>query len=72
MSKELVSRSPDLKRLRDEGFAIGVTQSGYLVVKNVPYVNSSREIKLGILVSELTLANDVTTTPSTHAHSFRW
>jgi len=66
MSQELVNRSPDLKRLRDEGYAVEVTKSGYLMVRNVPYTNSSREIKFGTLVSELTLANDVTTAPSTH------
>ncbi|MFZ0774022.1 MAG: ThiF family adenylyltransferase [Candidatus Sulfotelmatobacter sp.] len=70
MSKELIDRSADLRRLRDEGFTVEVTKSGCLVVRNIPYVNSSREIKYGILVSELTLANDVTTTPSTHVIHF--
>jgi molybdopterin/thiamine biosynthesis adenylyltransferase len=70
MSHELVNHNPDLKRLRDEGYAIEVTQSGYLVVRSVPYVNSSREIKFGILVSELTMANDVTMKPSTHVIYF--
>jgi molybdopterin/thiamine biosynthesis adenylyltransferase len=70
MSQELVNRSPDLKRLRDEGFAIEVVQPAYLVVRDVPYVNSSREVKLGILVSELSLANDVTIKPTTHVIFF--
>lgn len=70
MSQELVNRSPDLKRLRDEGFAIEVVQPAYLVVRDVPYVNSNREVKLGILVSELSLANDVTTKPTTHVIYF--
>lgn len=70
MSQELVNRSSDLKRLRDEGFAVAVTKSGYLVVRGIPYVNSGRQIKYGILVSELTLANDVTAAPSTHVIHF--
>lgn len=70
MSQELVNRSPDLKRLRDEGFAIEVVKPAYLVVRNIPYVNSNREIKYGILVSELTLAGDVTTKPETHVIYF--
>jgi hypothetical protein len=70
MSQELVNRSPDLKRLRDEGFAIEVVQPAYLVVRDVPYVNSRREVKVGILVSELSLANNVTTKPTTHVIFF--
>lgn len=69
MSQQLINRSSDLKRLRDEGYDVEV-RSNYLLIKNVPYVNSSKEIKFGMLVSELTLAGDVTTTPSTHVAMF--
>ncbi len=69
MSQQLISRSPDLKQLRDEGYDIEV-RSTFLLIKNVPYVNCNKEIKFGTLVSELTLAGDVTTTPSTHAAYF--
>ncbi|WP_392476191.1 ThiF family adenylyltransferase [Nostoc sp. C110] len=69
MSQQLISRSIDLKRLQDEGFDLEIN-SGYLLVKNIPYLNSNREIKYGMLVSELTLAGDVTTKPSTHVIEF--
>jgi hypothetical protein len=69
MSQQLISRNPDLKRLRDEGYDVEV-RSGYLLVKSVPYLNSKREVKRGTLVSELTLAGDVTTRPSTHVALF--
>lgn len=69
MSQERINRSPDLKRLRDEGYDVSV-KSGFLLIRNVPYVNSKREVRYGTLVSELTLAGDVTTTPSTHVVSF--
>ena len=65
MSQLLISRSPDLKKLRDEGFNIEI-RSGFVLVKDVPYVNGERAIKRGTLVSELTLAGDVTAAPSTH------
>ena len=68
MSQQLISRSPDLKRLRDDGFDIEI-RANYLLM-NVPYVNSAKEIKRGILVSELTLAGDVTAAPSTHVVDF--
>src|SRR5262245_10175826 len=69
MSQQLINRSPDLKRLRDNGFAVEV-RSGRLLLDRVPYVNSAREVKRGTLVSELTLAGDVTTKPSTHVIDF--
>lgn len=70
MSHRLINHSADLKRLRDEGYDVEV-RLNLLLIKNVPYVNSSREIKLGTIVdSELSLAGDVTTTPSTHVVHF--
>ena len=69
MSQPLISRSPDLKQLRDEGYDIEI-RSTYLLIKTVPYVNSSKEIKFGTLVSDLSLAGDVTTTPSDHVMRF--
>lgn len=69
MSHPLINHSPDLKRLRDEGFDLEV-RSGFLLVKGVPYVNGAKEVKRGTIVSELTLAGDVTTKPGTHVAFF--
>jgi hypothetical protein len=69
MSQQLINRSPDLKRLRDEGYDVEV-RSNYLLIKHVPYVNAKKEIDFAILVSELSMAGDVTTRPSTHVASF--
>jgi hypothetical protein len=69
VSHLLISHSPDLKRLRDEGYNLEI-QSGFLLVKQVPYVNSKREVHRGILVSNLILAGDVTTRPDTHVAYF--
>lgn len=69
MSQKLISRSADLKRLRDEGVQIEV-RDGFLLVHSVPYVDSDRKIKYGILVSELTLAGDATSKPETHVINF--
>jgi hypothetical protein len=69
MSQQLISHNPDLKKLRDEGYDVEV-RSGYLLVKDVPYVNVRREVRRGILVSTLTLAGDVTTTPDNHVAYF--
>ena len=46
MSHQIISRSPDLKQLRDEGYDIEV-KSGYLFIKDVPYVGSDKRIASG-------------------------
>jgi ThiF family len=70
MSQRLISLSADLKRLRDEGHEVEV-RSGFLVIGHVPYVTPERQVDFGELVSELTLAGDVTSTPSSHVAMFR-
>lgn len=69
MSHALISRSPDLRRLRDEGYDI-VVRAGHLVVRDVPYVDANAQVQRGVLVTNLTLANDVTTEPNTHVMLF--
>lgn len=70
MSRKLISRSADLQQLRDEGYDIEIRSGRFLLVKSIPYVNSRKEVSLGILVSTLTLAVDTTTTPSDHVVSW--
>ncbi len=69
MSHKLINRSADLKQLRDEGYDIEI-RSGHLLVKFVPYLNSEKQVKRGILVSKLTLAGDVTARPADHVAYF--
>ena len=65
MSPRPTSRSSDLRRLVDDGFDVEI-RDGHLLVHDVPYVTSTRQIARGTLVSTLDLAGDVTVTPSTH------
>lgn len=69
MSQQLISRSPDLKRLRDDGYEVEINGS-YLVLNHVPYVNSDRAVAYGTLVSTLTLGGDVAVRPDTHVAMF--
>lgn len=69
MSRKQISLSPDLKRLRDEGYDIEI-RAAYLLVKGVPYVTPNKEVKRGTLVSKLTLAGDVTARPDNHVIMF--
>lgn len=69
MSQRPINRSADLKKLRDEGYNLEV-RSGCLLVKDVPYVNSRKEVQRGILVIKLVLADDQTGLPDTHQAYF--
>lgn len=70
MSQQLINHSPDLKRLRDEGYEIEV-RGGYLLIHHIPFVNQNKQIQYGILVSTLTLSsNNRTTTPDNHVIYF--
>src|SRR5437762_1059166 len=69
MSHPLISRSPDLRRLREEGYDIEI-RSNYLLVKQVPYVTTDKVVERGTLVSELSTSGSITITPNTHVVSF--
>jgi molybdopterin/thiamine biosynthesis adenylyltransferase len=69
MSQRPINRSADLKKLRDEGYDLEV-RSGCLLVKDVPFVNSRKEVVRGILVIKLVLADDQTGRPDTHVAYF--
>src|SRR4051812_15010387 len=71
MSQQLINHSPDLKRLRDEGYEIEV-RSGHLLAHHIPYVNSSCQVAFGVLVSELTLSSNFQTArPGNHVIHFQ-
>ena len=62
MSPEPFSRSPDLKRLRNEGYFVQI-RGGLLIMREVPYVNERREVLTGTLISSLNMAGDQTRVP---------
>jgi hypothetical protein len=45
-------------------------RANYLLVHSVPYVNEQKQVAFGTLVSELTLAGDVTVRPGNHVIHF--
>lgn len=69
MSQQLINHSPDLKRLRDEGYEIEI-RGGYLLIHHVPFLDHHKQLKYGTLVSTLTLSGNRTCTPDTHVISF--
>lgn len=69
MSHALISLNPDLLRLQNEGYEVEV-RSGHLLIHSVPYVNAKGEIALGTLVSDLTMAGNLTSRPGSHVAMF--
>lgn len=69
MSQQLINLSPDLVRLRDDGYEVSI-EHGHLVVRNVPYVNSNKQVHFGILVSTLTVSGNQTNRPDNHVIMF--
>ncbi len=69
MSHRLINRSTDLKRLQDEGYDIEI-RSGFLLLKDVPYVNERRQVERGTLISKLDLSGDATIRPENHVAFF--
>src|SRR5262245_48690944 len=69
MSLQLISRNDDLRRLRDEGYFVQV-RGNFLLVRDVPYVDSTRAIRVGCLISSLNMAGDRTLSPDTHVVHF--
>lgn len=65
MSQKPFNLNPDIKKLRDEGYFVQKV-GGLLLMREVPYVNSQRQLKTGTLISSLTMAGDETRPPDTH------
>jgi hypothetical protein len=70
MSQRLVSLNADLSRLRAEGYDVAIGTSKHLLVRNVPYVNSTKQVKRGTIVSDLDLAGETTVQPKSHVVFF--
>ena len=69
MSHRLIDHNGDLRRLRDEGYNIDI-HAGYLIARDIPYVNARCEIRRGILATSLDLSGDRTNRPSDHTIKF--
>lgn len=52
MSRQLINRSPDLARLREDGYDIAV-KAGHLLMHDVPYLDAQRQVRRGMLIDIL-------------------
>lgn len=68
-ASRLVRNSPDLQRLVDDGYTVRIV-NGYLVIDDIPYVDSAREVQWGSFVCPLDLSGDQVAKPSNHVMAF--
>lgn len=52
MFQKLVSHNPDLRRLVEKGYAVAF-DSNYLIVRDIPYLDNTSELKIGSIVTKL-------------------
>ena len=62
---KIIDHNEDLSQLHRDGYSISVIQ-GYLVINNIPYVNSEKKIKYGRIITELAISGDKTLPPPHH------
>lgn len=65
MSRRPIALSPDLQRLQNEGYDLDI-RDGFLLVRDVPFVDAQRRVRRGVLVLKLKLSGDVADKPDDH------
>jgi ThiF family len=65
VSRKLIDHSPDLLRLRSEGYEIQYKE-GFLIASSIPYLNSDGKLGFGALACELSFQNNVANPPAAH------
>lgn len=65
MFQKLVSHNADLRRLVERGCAVAF-HGAYLVVRDVPYLDSGRKLQVGAIVTKLVLVDKVNATLEDH------
>lgn len=69
MPHRLINLNNDLQQLFEEGHALEI-KHGFLLVHDIPYLDSQGKIQRGTLVSTLNLSGDQVYPPETHVMSF--
>lgn len=53
MFQKLVNHNPDLLQLVEKGHAVGFDSKGYLIIRDIPYLDQDLALQWGTIVSEL-------------------
>lgn len=65
MFHQLVSHNEDLRRLVEKGYAVAM-DSGYLVVRDIPYLDVQRQLQWGAFVAKLEFIDKLTVQQDDH------
>lgn len=65
MLKTLASHNPDLQRLLEKGYALTI-DSNYLVVRDIPYLDSAGQLQWSAFVGKLVLEDQTRVRPENH------
>lgn len=65
MLKILASHNPDLQRLLEKGYALAI-DSNYLVVRDIPYIDSAGQLQWSAFVAKLVLEDQTRVRPENH------
>lgn len=57
MFQKLVSHNPDLQKLVVKGYAVAF-DSGYLIIRDIPYLDNQLQLQIGAIVTKLVLVNE--------------
>lgn len=69
MLKTLASHNPDLQRLLEKGYALAI-DSDYLVIRDIPYLDSAGELQWSALVGKLVFEDQNKVRPEDHQIHF--
>jgi hypothetical protein len=58
MFQKLASHNDDIRQLIEKGYAVSL-DSNCLVVRDIPYLNADKQLKIGAIVSKLVFVDDV-------------
>lgn len=65
MLQKLVSHNLDIKRLVEKGYAVAF-DSNYLLIRDIPYLDSKRQLQTGAIVTKLVFVDDTHVTQDNH------
>lgn len=69
MFHQLVSHNDDIRRLVEKGYAIAF-DSNYLVIRDIPYLDSERKLQIGAIVAKLEFIDQNRVTQTDHQICF--
>ncbi len=66
MYRKLANRNDDIRRLIERGYAVAVDSTSYLIVRDIPYLDSNLTLQWGAFVTALVYLTPETVTQQNH------